>query len=331
MRALRFLGSDDAAVVDVPPPEAAAGAAVVAPHDVGLCGTDLELLTGSMPYFREGVASYPLQPGHEVSGVVVESADPRFPPGTAVVVDPVVGCGSCGACATGPPTGCVDRRELGVRRGMPGGAAELVVVPTSNLWPVPAGLPLRDAVLAEPAVTVVNAVGRLAPSAGERAVVLGAGTIGLMAAQLLVDLDVRVDVLEPGPQRQDVIAMTGATPVTTLAESSYDLAVEAAGAGAAVVAALSALRARGRVALVGVQPALVDGVDVNQVVLKDLTVTGVLNGPGLLGQALDAIARGVIDPAALIEAAYPLDDAVAALAHLRRPRARPKIVLQIAD
>jgi len=89
--ALRFTGPRAASVVESEPPEPAPGEVLVAPRYVGLCGTDLELLTGVMPYFAAGQASYPIQPGHEVSGVVVES-------GTQVMIDPGTGCGACAAC-----------------------------------------------------------------------------------------------------------------------------------------------------------------------------------------------------------------------------------------
>src|SRR5689334_4879431 len=101
---------------------------MVAPSYVGLCGTDLDLLDGSMPYFSQGWAALPLQAGHEVAGVVVASYGGEVPVGTRVVIDPVIGCGACPQCAGSRPTHCVDRLEMGVRGGMDGGAAERIAV-----------------------------------------------------------------------------------------------------------------------------------------------------------------------------------------------------------
>ena len=91
MRALRFTAPGAACAVELDPPARSATEALVSPRYAGLCGTDLELFTGVMPYFATGVASYPIQPGHEVAGTVVEGGD--LPPGTEVMIDPVFGCG----------------------------------------------------------------------------------------------------------------------------------------------------------------------------------------------------------------------------------------------
>jgi 2-desacetyl-2-hydroxyethyl bacteriochlorophyllide A dehydrogenase len=330
MRALHFTAPKQAQVVDRARPVAAADEALVAPAYVGLCGTDAELFAGSMPYFKQGLADYPLQPGHEVSGVVVSSPAADQAPGQVVVVDPVIGCGICEACRSGPATRCPDRRELGVRRGMPGGAAELIAVPTTNLHPVPAGLDPRDAVLAEPGVTVLNAVLGFGAVAGRRAAVIGAGTLGLIAAQLLSSRGAEVEVLVARTERRPLVERLRLRPVQTAADCGYDLVVEAAGQPEAVRSALRAVAPGGQVALTGVPPEPVDGFDASELVLKDATLRGVLNGPGLYRQMLDELASGAVDAATLIDAEYGLEDGAAALAALRAPdRPAPKVVLRI--
>lgn len=328
MRALRFTGPGAAEVVDAEPPAPGAGEALVAPRYVGLCGTDLELLTGVMPYFAAGLASYPIQPGHEVSGTVVEGGD--LPAGTEVMIDPVFGCGACAACAAGFATRCADRRELGLRRGTPGGACELVAVPATNLHRVPAGVALREATLVEPGVTALNAVDRIGEVAGQRAVVVGAGTLGLIAAQLLVARGAEVDVVVVERERSALVERIGARPVPAAAADAYAAAIEAAGTPAAVHATLGAVAPGGRIAVIGVQPGLVDGVDLNALVLKDVSLHGVLNGPGLYDRMLDELAEGGFDASALIDEEVELADAVAALERLQAPgRAAPKVVLRV--
>jgi threonine dehydrogenase-like Zn-dependent dehydrogenase len=88
----------------------------------------------------------------------------------------------------------------------------------------------------------------------------------------------------------------------------------------------------GRIAVIGVQPAPVDGVDVNALVLKDVSLHGVLNGPGLYDRMLGELAAGGFAAAALIDSEFELADAGPALARLREPgRAAPKVVLRIGD
>jgi threonine dehydrogenase-like Zn-dependent dehydrogenase len=328
VRALEFTGPGTAQVAEVEPPARADGEVLVAPRYVGLCGTDVELLSGVMPYFAAGVARYPLRPGHEVAGIVFEGG--ALPPGTGVVIDPVVGCGACAACAAGVATRCADRRELGVRLGMPGGACELVAVPEANLHPVPDGVRLREAVLVEPGVTALNAVDRLGAVAGERVAVIGAGTLGLLAAQLLVARGADVDVVVIEPERTALAERAGARPVPAVTPDAYAGVIEAAGVPAAVHAALAAVAPGGRVAIVGVQGGHVDGVDVNALVLKDASLHGVLNGPGLYGRLLDELAAGRLDGDLLIDAEFELADAAAALARLQEPARRaPKVLLRV--
>jgi 2-desacetyl-2-hydroxyethyl bacteriochlorophyllide A dehydrogenase len=330
VRALCIEGRGSVRQAELPDPVPGDDEALVAPRHVGLCGTDLELFDGSMPYLASGDAAYPIQPGHEVAGVVVASPDPGIPAGTAVLVDPVAGCGACQACAAGLATRCPDRRELGLRRGMPGGASELVAVPVGNLHALPAGVSTREAVLAEPGVTALNAVERLGDVSGRRALVVGAGTLGLIAAQLLCGRGVEVDVLVVEAERAALVERLGVRPISDPPTAGYAAVVEASGAPVALRGSLNTVAAGGRIAVIGIQSGPVDALDVNQLVLKDATLQGVLNGPGLYADMLEALAGGAVDAAALIDAEFDLADAEAALTRLAEPgRAAPKVLLRI--
>lgn len=330
MRALQFNAPEVAEVVEVEPPRAGPGEALVRPRYVGLCGTDLELFTGTMPYFAHGLAAYPIQPGHEVAGVVVEAADEGPAKGTEVMINPVVGCGECDACAAGIQVRCPDRRELGLRLGFAGGASELIAVPPTHLHVVPAGVALRDSVLVEPGVTALNSVELLGEVAGRRALVLGAGTLGLIAVQLLVARGAEVDVFVVDDQRLAMVERFGARPVRSTEAAAYPLVIEAAGAPAAARESLRSVAPGGCVALAGVQPGPVQDLDLNEIVLKDATLRGVLNGPGLYDRMLAELAAGSVDAAALIDAEFELGEAEAALAALTDPsRLAPKVMLRV--
>lgn len=330
MKALMFTGPGECVVLERDPPVRGEGETLVAPRYVGLCATDLEMFQGVMPYLSEGLASYPIQAAHEVAGFVVESEASGPGVGTPVTVDPVVGCGSCSACERGVETHCISRLELGLRLGMPGGAAELIAVPTRKLHVVPEGLQLRNAVFVEPGVTSYNAVKRFGDIADKRALVLGPGTLGCIAAQLLAAGGAKIDVLDAGSTRAELIGLLGANEITEIKPDFYDLVVEAAGAPSAIRTALDAVAPGGQVALLGVQPTTVDEVNVNALVFKDARMFGVLNGPGLYDDLLIRMAAGDVDPEILIDVQYSLDDAGQAFERLQdRGRARPKIQLCI--
>jgi len=338
VRALTFRGPGIAAVGPRPVPTAGPGLTLVAPRFVGICATDIELRDGTHPYFAMGVARYPLQPGHEWSGVVVESDDPRFGPGTRVVADPEVSCGraDCEFCTAGRIPWCPDRQEIGCRGHLDGAAAELVSLPTRNLRRVPDGVDLRDAVLAEPAATVFGGLHRVGPVRGRRALVIGAGTIGLIAAQVLRSegADVTVAVRRSGREA----ALAGIeTIVVEDAEhaplpAGFPVVMNGAGSASAVRLGLRAVANGGQMALLGVPAQPIDRVDMASILHKDATVHGVLNvssgGPALFDRALDALAAGVIDGSAVIDSVTPLTDADVALARAdASDRARPKILL----
>jgi threonine dehydrogenase-like Zn-dependent dehydrogenase len=213
---------------------------------------------------------------------------------------------------------------------MPGGAAELISVPAANLHAIPDGLESREAVLAEPGVTALNAVLRLGEVTNRRSLVVGAGTLGLIAAQLLANRGAVVDVLAVEEARLPLIERLGLTPVASAAPHSYECVIEAAGAPEAVRTAVAAVAPGGGISLTGIVSRPMDEFDVTALVLKDATVRGVLNGPGLYPSMLAELANGVVDGAALIEAEYGLEEADLALAELASPSRRaPKVILRI--
>jgi 2-desacetyl-2-hydroxyethyl bacteriochlorophyllide A dehydrogenase len=329
VRAVSFPATREVVVHDVADPVPGPGEALVAPRYVGLCGTDLELLEGTMPYFAEGHAWYPLQPGHEVAGVVVQAPAGTVAPGTPVLLHPLVGCGTCDACRAQRVPHCPELRTIGVRGGLPGGAAELMTILAANLMELPPGLSLRDAVLAEPGVTALNCIRSAGAEAGMRALVVGAGTLGAIAAQLLRNEGLDVDVSIVDPARRAFVESLGVRAVEQVPRRAYDVVVEYAGSAGAVRAALDAVKAGGTVALAGVQPAPVDGVDVNAIVLDGITLRGTLPAerfPEMLGQ----LASGAVAAEPLIEHVYALEDAPEAYARLADPsRERPKLMLRI--
>ena len=159
---------------------------------------------------------------------------------------------------------------------------------------------------------------------------IGAGTIGLLATQLLIARGGLVDVLVVEPNRVGLVERIGASPVREIETAAYPLVVEAAGVPSSARDAVRAIAPGGMVALTGVQSSPVDGFDLNGLVLKDASATGVLNGPGLFDAALAEIAAGSIDAGILIDSEFSLDLADSALSLLSDgSRPAPKIMLRI--
>jgi len=159
----------------VPIPEPGPGEARIRVGACGICGSDLHLR--NLAAMHEGRI-----PGHEMAGRVdaVGAGVTTVAPGDAVVVEPLAGCGECDACHSGRVAICPNLKLFGVHAH--GGMAEHVVVPAARLFRVDPALDARVAALAEPVAVVVHGLRRAGFEAGQRVLVLGAGSIGLVAA-----------------------------------------------------------------------------------------------------------------------------------------------------
>jgi threonine dehydrogenase-like Zn-dependent dehydrogenase len=333
VRAVHITAPDRFAIVDRALPEVAPGMVLAAPSYVGLCGTDLDLFDGSMPYLHQGFAKYPLQPGHEWSGTLLEATS-ELAAGTRVILDPIIDCGrdDCELCGAGLVVRCVNRREIGVRNGLDGAMASVVAVPTKYLLPIPDAVATRDAALVEPMVTTLEGITRTDPQPGEEVLIVGSATLGLAGAMILSARGIRTHVLLRSDVRVPTVEATGAIPWVTGTRAEvekFDVVLEAAGTPSGVQAALAHAAPGGRVALLGVPTTPVE-IDAGAVAVNDITIKGVLNGPGQYPAGLAAIASGEVRPELLIDRVYPFEEVEAAVARSKEPgRARPKVLVQI--
>ena len=196
MRALVITGPGSARVEEVEAPVAGPGQVVVDVRRAGICGTDVELFTGQLAYFAQGKTGFPLRPGHEWCGVVSAlgaGVDPGWL-GVRVTGDTMLGCGHCPRCQAGNGHVCADRREVGIM-GWAGALAEQVVVPASSLYRLPDAIDDRAGALVEPGGNALaGRVGRPA-GPGQRILVCGPGTIGLLTTAFATAAGAEVHIL----------------------------------------------------------------------------------------------------------------------------------------
>jgi (R,R)-butanediol dehydrogenase/meso-butanediol dehydrogenase/diacetyl reductase len=184
-----YHGRHDIRVQEWPaPPNPPAGWVTVAISHCGICGTDIDeylhgpIVIPTAPHPLTG-AKAPLVLGHEGAGIVVAAgAGAGIDPGTRVGLENSVGCGRCAACLSGNRQLCPQLAVMGLM--MDGALAEAVNVPASMCAELPAGLPDQAGALAESLSVAVRAVRRAGRVAGADVHVFGAGTIGLMTAQV---------------------------------------------------------------------------------------------------------------------------------------------------
>ncbi len=206
----------------------------------GICGSDLATLDARSSHYFEDLVSFPFVPGHEVVGTVATPARAAdgtdLPPGSRVVVEPVLGCRArgldpvCDECAQGRTGSCrmvaFGHLRPGLQTGFcadtgGGWSTAGLVAHESQLHAVPPGLDDRDAVTVEPVACAVHAVMSAALRGGETVVVVGAGTLGLASVAALSHLARAGHVAEPTdvlvgaryPHQRTWAAELGATDV----------------------------------------------------------------------------------------------------------------------
>lgn len=245
-RAVVIEGPGKARLVERPVPVPGPGEVLVKTAWQGICATDLEVLEGTLGYYKNGMAKYPIVPGHEFSGTVTATGY-GFAVGEHVVIECIQGCGSCPACLRDDAIACPARREMGVMN-LDGGYAELVLAPARAVHRVPPGVSLRAASLAEPLAVVCKGLRRLAPAWGpepepRRVAVLGGGAIGTLTALVLKARGHRPAVFDRDAGRRALLAKAGLEARDALAGlGEFDAFVEATGSGDALHAALSGSR-----------------------------------------------------------------------------------------
>ena len=310
------------------------GEVVVRPSYCGLCGTDLELLHGDVdPAF----VAYPLTLGHEWSGTVesVGAGVRNVAPGDRCVAECIVPCGQCASCLEGATNTCEVYDELGFTRE--GGASDQVVVPARLVHRLGDGVSLLDAALVEPSSVVLRGLEKAAPRRGGRVVIIGDGTIALLAAHLVGLWSPREVVLVGRRAEQEELALAvGATHFTTndAEASNADLAIEAAGAPAAIRTAIGAARRGGTVVLLGLPPSgSTVEVPADLLVNRDLTLAASFGYTSAAwARVVELLSAGKIAPGRIVTHRFPLERFEDAFAILAAPSgARGKVLLDIAE
>lgn len=306
-------------------PEPGPGDVVVGVTVAGLCGTDYRIWSGDRP------VRYPLVLGHEFIGRVlaVGTGVTRVARGDRVVIEPNYSCGACPLCREGNRNLCLSRVAVGI--DVDGCFAEIARVPERCCWQAPAGVADEDLMVTEPLAVVVRAVTRGAPKAGETAAVVGAGTLGLLALQVLRGRGARVLVVGRSARRLPLARELGADATHALADGALDGAarefsgregvdcvIETAGTPEAVSHALALVRPGGRVILTGL-PHEPTPVEFFSVVRREITITGSMIYQDEFPEAMRLVAAGTVRTRPLITHRFGLDEISRAFAVHREP------------
>lgn len=323
-------------VESIPP---GAGEVEIAPAYVGICGTDLHIFHGDM----DARVTTPAVLGHEMSGRITRVGPDveGWAPGDPVTVMPLRWDGTCPACLRGNRHICQNLDFIGI--DSPGAMQRRWTVPADTLVPLPAGLALDVAALVEPTAVAVHDVARAGLQAGEHAVVVGGGPVGVLIALVARCVGADVRVVELSTARRRIAEELGLTVWDPSAENIAELveewtagagaevAFEVSGAPGGVTTAVDVLAVRGRLCQVAIHPKPRE-VNLHRFFWRELTLVGArLYDRTDFEKAVTLIADTVIPAKALISRIVPLAEAPVAFEALEAGGDVMKILLDCSD
>jgi L-iditol 2-dehydrogenase len=216
----------------------------------GICGSDLRVFRGTIPY-----ATYPCRPGHEILGTVVEAGkESRYKVGTKVASFPNTYCGECEFCLQGKTNICKNKKSFGV--SIDGLFAQEIVIDSEFVVPIPTDLAEERAILVEPFAVNVHALKRANIAKGKSVAVIGCGTEGLLAIALLNHMGADLTVLDINPIKMEKAKSFNknikAVHPADVKDQVFDVVVEAAGVKASIEQAFQLVKPGGAMISLGI-------------------------------------------------------------------------------
>lgn len=290
-----------------------AGEATVRVKQVGICGTDIHI-------FAEGRSDVvlPRVMGHELSGEVIAIGKDveNIAVGDRVVLDPVMACGHCAACQKGRGNICAEVKCYGVQ--MDGGFRDIITVPAAQLYKIPEGVSYQEAALVEPFSIASNILNRAQVTAGEKLVIIGAGTIGLTILQGAKGKGLRVliaDIVDSKLRRArslgaDVVVHSGREDlkrqVAAFAPDGPDILVDAVGTAKLLETCVGLCGPMSRIVIIGFDARSASIAPV-QITKKELTIIGSRMNAHRFPEVLQWFSSKAVNPSVMIDKVFPVE------------------------
>lgn len=307
-------------IADLPVPIPGPDEILVRVAACGICGSDVHGYDGS-----SGRRIPPIVMGHEAAGTVAAVGNnvKNFSEGNRITFDSTVYCGSCDNCLRGDVNLCDNRQVVGVSCGdyrRAGAFAEFVVVPARIAYRLPEILPFEEAAMLEAVSVALHAVALAGVRPQDKALVVGAGMIGLLTVQALhaagcsqiyvTDVDqTRLNLADEFAIATSLLAGPNLIPQTMAATNGngMDVVIEAVGINATVASAIDSVRKGGTVVLVGnVSPEVT--LPLQKVVTRQIRLQGSCASAGEYPRAIELVSNSAIRVKPLITAVAPLEE-----------------------
>ena len=319
MRAIVINEPGSVTLREMPMPVRGEGEALLRLLYGGICGSDLGSYRGANAY-----VSYPRVPGHEFSAEIVEidDNDAGLKPGMIVTCNPYFNCGTCYSCQRGLVNACTDNQTMGVQRE--GAFAEYITMPVARIYDGK-GLPARTLAMIEPFCISHHGVSRANVQKGERVLVVGAGTIGVLAAVSAKAKGAEVTICDVAPDKLAYAYETFGLDHKLLSDTKenfdagvhaltdgngFDVTIEAVGLPQTFQNCIDAACFGGRVVLIGVSKQNIDDFFFTIIQKKELNVYGSRNAmQSDFLELIELVKAGGVNLDKIITNEYALSDA----------------------
>jgi L-iditol 2-dehydrogenase len=236
----------------------------------GICGSDIGVFKGKL-----GHAKYPLVPGHELVGEIIEVGEHvPFTVGTRVVVTPNTFCDECENCLNGRKNICMNKLSLGVN--ISGIFSEEITISSKYVLPIPESLPNKKAVLIEPFAVIVHAFQKVKISKDTSVCVIGCGTEGMLSIALAKYLGAQVTAVDINEKKLEKVRNGFAGVKIALPQEiqgeAFNIVIEAAGARASAEQALQIIKPGGTIVYIGLAPEAT--FPIMHIVRNEITIKG---------------------------------------------------------
>lgn len=322
MKEVMMRGAFDVAIVEGEKPVAKEGEALLKILYGGICGSDLSSYRGTMKYIN-----YPTIPGHEFSAEIVEIGenDKGLTAGTLVTAIPYFNCGHCYSCKKGLVNCCATNQTMGIHRQ--GAFAEYITLSTERLF-AGNGLSAKTLALVEPFCISYHGIKKANITKGDKVLVVGAGTIGVLAAVAALAKDAEVTICDISDSKveyakrfgvQHTICNTNPEAFAAAVEritggDGYDIVVEAVGLPSTFQNCMDAVAFGGKMIQLGVGKQNVD-LFFTTIQQKELTILGSRNARREdFAEAIEILSSGKLNIDDVVTNMYSLDDAPQAFA-----------------
>ena len=336
MKAVLFDSPGKVRVTEVPDPVIGPEDVLIAVKAAGICGTDIHIYEGDF------IADYPLIPGHEFAGQVIDvgEAVQNFKPGDRVAVDPGVFCRRCSFCRENRENFCANFRAYGVHFN--GGFAEMAAIKEENVCRID-GLSYLEGAMVEPIGCGIHGIRQVGIDLGDHVLIFGCGPIGLILMQLCKNSGAAtltlVDLVE---EKLDLAKKLGATnallagydlpaKLRELHPEGFQVVIDATGSPSVVQDMFNYVRDRGRLLFFGVCPSEAK-VEISpyDVYKRELKIYGTFALLHTASAAIEMIREKKINAEALVSHRFPLEDFMTALNMMLEKVGSMKIIIEPA-